>query len=133
MKFKLTQFDATYIPDIKYKDSEGNIIKNRENDPEDQIICEITMASQAQKGKYITFLSYNDSKDEEKTINKTVFNYNSCIEAHVKKVMGLEEFNINDGKSLIVHVPTPELNDLINDLFLKICGIKVEDILTSKK
>lgn len=130
MKIKLTSFNALYTPDIKVKLEDDSVVNNKDLPVNDRIETEITLASISQKSKYISLHTYSGSEESKSVSN---FNYSCCIETHVIKITGLEEYGIKTGKDLIAHAPTIELNELIQDLFMKINGIKSEDALSPKK
>ena len=132
MKIKHTHFERDYIPDIFVMLEDGNVIKNRENDPEDQIKTEITYANTKQRKKYLSFLTQYD-KEEDIGKAEDDYKYNVCIRTHVDKIIGLEELKIHNGEDLMEHEPMPLLHALIEDLFHKICYLKKEDILSEKK
>lgn len=133
MKIKLTSFNAFYIPDFKFKDEAGNTVNNKDLPENEQIKTEITLATIDQRSKYISLHTYCDNLEDgaEKTV--TNYNFKTCISTHVKKIIGLEELGIKTGYDLANYPAAVELNELMQDLFLKINGVKAEDKISSKK
>lgn len=125
-KIKLVGADRVFIPSVDWETDEG-MINNRDMDDADQVKCEITLASIGQKSKYIDSYSISGHGKIKDTKTKTNMNYSLCVSAHCKNITGLEELKIIDGKSLCEHSPSPELNDLILELFLKINGVHKDD------
>ena len=125
-KIKLTTSERTFIPDVDFETDEGTI-NNRDLPSEDQVVCEISLASNGQKSKYIDSYSVTGKKKQTDIKTKTQMNYSLCVSTHCKKVQGLEDFGVTDGKTLISHDPTPELNEIIREIFFKVNGIHEED------
>jgi len=131
IKLKHVTKDLTYIPDFKFETEEGEIVNNRELDPEDQIKIELTLADLEERSNYISVHTSIDA--ENNTVNGSDFRYKTCIKKHVKKVLGMEEVGIITADDLLKFAISPEINSLLQDLFLKINGVKEEDTLSPKK
>ena len=125
-KIKLTTVERVHIPDVEFDTDEG-ILNNRDMETVDQVKAEITLATMGQKSRYIDSYSVSGKKKGGDVRTKTNMNYSLCVSKHCTKITGLEDFKIIDGKSLCEHEPTPELNDIILDLFLKINGVHKDD------
>ena len=126
MKIKLTSLEEKFVPSVFFETEDGKI-NNRNNTPEDQVVCEITLADAGQKLNYTAgYTTYDRKTKSSKTI--TDFQYKKCIRKHCGKIEGLEDFGITDGKSLCdTKIQFRELNDIVESLFNHICGLDDEE------
>ena len=135
-KIRKPAANELYVPEFSYQDDNG-FVKNRENDVDCQIKAKISFCNMNQYNRYLGLHTFEKKTEEEKaeveTRQEMYRDYDSCIINHVHNIYGLEDFGIKNGKDLIEHEPFPFLNELIIDLFAKICGTKSEDKHNEKK
>jgi len=129
---KLSTFNSTYVPkDVEFRDENGKLKKNIDFPITDQVKCELTFASLEQKAKYMhTFSKVDGKKNSVEGIEvHTEYLYNDAIRRHVLKIENLFEDSgraIKNGDDL-VKFRDPSADDLKQDLFLRICGIRDDD------
>jgi len=128
IKLKQVEKDLTYTPDFQFENDQGEIVSNRELPESEQVKVEITLAGRAEKSKYV---SLNTNLEDK--VNFSDFKYNECIRNHVKKVIGLESVGIKTAEDMIKYSFSPEIDLMVQDVFLKVCGVKEEDTLSPKK
>ena len=129
MAIKLTTISRNFVPDVFFPTEEGEIVSNRDLAPEEQVSCEITLASIGQKTEYLgSYTVGNASTVKSGEIKQfTVLQYEKCVRKHCKRIKGLEAFDVTTGRSLVEHNPTPELNEIIQEIFFKVNGIHSDD------
>ena len=123
MAIKLTTVNRFFIPDVEFPTDNG-VTKNRALPPEDQVKCELSLATVGEKTEYIGMYSMGAKQF-------TQFQYEKCVRKHCKKITGLEDFAITNGKTLCDHEPTPELNAMVQEIFFKVNGIHADDSIGS--
>ena len=130
MAIKLTTQGRPFIPDVLFPTDEG-IVNNRDLPESDRVEADITLASVGQKSEYLGSYTVGNKKAMLAGADLkqyAVLQYDKCIRKHVTALRGLDEFGITNGRTLIEHETTPELNDLIQDLFFKINGMHSDDV-----
>jgi len=131
MKVKLTSFKREVIPDINLRDSETNeIVENANLKKSDQIKAEITYANPEQKFYYLgnstetKIKKGNKKADSAKT--RQDWKIEEAIREHVKHITGCLRDYFRDGNTLWDGPVCTEREDLIVDLFFRICGIRLD-------
>ena len=119
---KLTSSTVRFIPDVTFGDFE-----NRKADKADQIVCELRLATKAEKGRYLG-TSFDLSTDEtEKKRGYVEYDYNSCAIRNIISVTNVKDDKV-DGKELVkLSREFKEPGDVIEECFLKICGVHKDD------
>ena len=126
-KIKLVQADRTFLPDVEFPTDKG-MMNNRDMDDSDQVKAEITLASIGQKSKYIGTYSTTDKKKKGESKSFVDFNYSACLMRHCDKITGLEEYKVTNGIDIFTAAKNyPVMNDIIQDIFLKINGVHPDD------
>lgn len=130
-KIKLVKADRFFIPSVEFPTDEGNI-NNRELPESEQVKCEITLATIDQKSKYIGSYSTTPTGKKKKKAEEIKsfvdFHYEDCVKKHCGKITGLEDYKVTSGITLVDKaVDYADLNDLIQDIFFKVCGIHEDD------
>lgn len=135
MAIKLATAARHFIPDVSFtmeENGEEFVKANRDLPADEQVRCEISIATIGQKAEYLGSYTVGDAKKmalggEIKQF--TVFQYEKCVRKHVKKITGLGDYHISGGRDLCDKaVEYPELMDIIQDCFFKINGIHADDI-----
>ena len=119
MAIKLTTVGRIFIPRVSFPTDDG-VVSNRELPIGEQVKCEVSLAGIDDKTTYLGIY-------REGTKQFSQFQYEKCVRKHCNKINGLEAYGIVDGKTLCNHEPTPELNDIIQEVFFKVCSIHEDD------
>lgn len=127
---KLPKFNNVYVPkDVEFVNDELKSIPNSEFPKGEQVKVNLTFATLAQKGEYMqSFLETGKKKTGSSKI-KTEHNYDQALKKHVLKIENLFGSNdkpIKNGLELSKD-NHPGLNDLKQDLFYRICGIRFDE------
>lgn len=126
-KIKLVEAERIFIPNVEFPTENGKE-KNRELPEEDQVKCEIELATIGQKNKYIGSYSVAGKKGNKEVKSFIDFHYDTAVRKHCTKVTGLEDFGVKDGNTLLESAKKyPVLNDVIQEVFFKINGIHEDD------
>lgn len=133
MAIKLTTIDRTFAPDVSFPDDDRGLVANRDLPEAEKVVGEITLATIGQKTRYLGSYTVADRGIVRRKEVKqyTDLQYEACVRKHVTSIRGLEEFGIVDGKSLVSHQPTPELDEIIKEFFFKVNGIHADDLYLS--
>lgn len=125
---KIASYKTLYTPrDIQFFGSAGKLMKNIELPAEERVSVELSYATIDQKSRYMQFHSETGKGDAVKMFQN--YDYSAAIRKHVKKISNLEDENgspIANGEQLAAN-DNYNLNDLKQDLFFRICGIRVDD------
>ncbi len=118
---KLTSSTVKFIPDVVFGDFE-----NRKADKAEQIVCELRIATKAEKSRYLGS-SFDLSTDEtEKKRGYLEWDYEAAMK-NVLSVTNLQEEKLT-GKELVkLSKEFNEPGDVVEECFLKICGIHKDD------
>ncbi len=118
---KLTSSTVKFIPDVVFGDFE-----NRKADKSEQIVCELRIATKAEKSRYLGS-SFDLSTDEtEKKRGYLEWDYEAAMK-NVLSVTNLQEEKLT-GKELVkLSKEFNEPGDVVEECFLKICGIHKDD------
>jgi hypothetical protein len=126
---KLPTFNGYYIPkDLEFLDDDKKIVPNSELPKDKQVQVEMTYATLNQKNDYMQV--YSESKKRGKVGKlKTEMLYDQALKKHVKKIDNLSDENGNPLTNgfLLVACQNPWLNDFKQDLFNRICGVRVDE------
>ena len=130
MAIKLTTVKREFAPDVTFPTEEGGLVQNRDLPSGEMVVCEVSLASLSQKTEYLGSYTIGNGKNHlEGTMKQfTVLQYDKCVSRLCKKITGLEDFGITTGRGLVAHEPTPELNDIIQEVFFKVNGIHADDM-----
>jgi len=105
---------------IQTEESKGKLVNNNTLPEEDQIRVEHTVPSTGQRTFYI-----QDRTVDGVTTRK--YREDVCIERHCVKITGLEDFNIVDGKSLLLAPLSEDIQRIRTAVFLHCLGVKSDD------
>ena len=127
---KIASSKSTYIPrDVEFLDNAGKLKKNILFPPEEQVKVELTFATIDQKSRYMQFYSETKKGKDDAVKMFQNYDYESALRKHVKRIDHLtddEGTPIVNGEQLAAN-ENHNLNDLKQDLFFRICGIRVDD------
>lgn len=122
---KLATFNGTYIPkDVEFNNEVGKMIPNSELPVGKQVKFELTFADIDQKSFYMQTYAESGATKKDSVKMKTDYKYNEAMKKHVLKIENLDGFRNGIDLSKSHH---PGLNELKQDLFFRICGIRVDD------
>ena len=135
MAIKLTTISRDFVPNVSFPTEEGNTVFNRELPPDEQVSCQLSLATIGQKTEYLGSYTVGNRNELISGTAKqfTVLQYEKCVRKHCKTVKGLEAFGITNGRTLVAHEPTPELNEIIQEIFFKVNGIHADDLLPDEE
>lgn len=123
---KLASYGNTYTP-LDFEYSKG--LFNRDLPPEERIRMDITHATIGEKGKYMQFYSETGAGKNAAIKMFQNYEYDSALRTHVKRIYNLSDENdvpITNGAELVA-CKNPLLNDLKQDVFFRICGVRLDD------
>lgn len=127
---KIASYKSTYIPrDVEFRDETGKLKKNILFPAAEQVRVEMSYATIDQKSHYMQFYSETGKGRDAAVKMFQNYDYNSALKKHIKKVENLFEADgvaIENGEQLAAN-ENHELNDLKQDLFFRICGIRIDD------
>lgn len=127
---KIASFKSVYVPkDIEFLDENGKRKKNADFPAEEQVKAELSYATIDQKNRYMQFYSETGKGRNDAVKMFQNYDYNSALKKHVKRIFNLFDENgkeIANGDQLVSN-ENYNLNDLKQDLFFRICGIRVDD------
>lgn len=108
MAIKLTSYDRTFIPNITFPTSDGDI-DNRELLPSEQVSCKVALCSATEREIY-----YSD--------------VDTLVRDKCKEVKGLESFGVTDGKTLVDEADKYiELSRICTRIYEKSMGLHEDD------
>ena len=127
---KLATLKGKYIPkDVEFMGSNGKMIPNSDFPTEEQVKVDMTYATLGQKNNYMQ--TYAEAKKNKNDPTKIKFDnaYDAALKKHVLNIENLED---DKGKKIkngwdLVACNHPGLNDLKQDLFYRICGIRIDE------
>jgi len=94
----------------------GEMVKNRKLEPEDQVVATYETPSPRKQERYKTVTTDLDGQ------TVVVIDYVQAIIDNCTGMRGLDDFKVTNGKELIKHKPTLELNEMITELGFVIMG-----------
>lgn len=119
---KLTSNEIKFIPDVTFGD-----VANRDAPKEDQIVVELRIASKAEKSRYLGSSFDITSETGEKKKGYIEWAYNDAVRGNVISVSNVQEKSI-DGRELVdLAAKYQEPGEIVEECFLKICGIHKDD------
>lgn len=125
---KIASYKTVYTPrSVEFLDGAGKLKKNIDFPVEERVIVELSYATIDQKNKYMQFYSETGRGEAVKMFQN--YDYSGALKKHVKKISNLFDENglpIANGEQLAAN-DNYNLNDLKQDLFFRICGIRVDD------
>lgn len=137
-KIRLVTMGRRFVPDVSWNE-EGKIVKNRDLEEGEKIVCELKAAGIDAKSNYLGSYTLND-KESIKTGEVKQFSalqYSKCTQKQCTKITNLEgvtvtdgeekPFEINNGRQLAGHMPTTLTDDIMKEIFFKVCGIHADD------
>ncbi len=126
MKIKLTTMNKKFIPSVEFEGDNGKMFNNRDNDPADQIVCDVVLAGAGERFEYTAGYSVHNAETKE-TRSIAEFQYKKCVSEHCVEIKGLEDFSITNGKELCEYTPKMKELDIIErELFNHINGLDAE-------
>lgn len=127
---KLAVMNGIYIPkDVEFIDDKGKLKSNFEFPKSERVKVELTYASLGQKNAYMQSYAEAAKGKENSTKIKTDISYDKALKKHVMKIENLEDEKGNVIKNgyQLADCQHPGLNELKQDLFYRICGIRLDD------
>ena len=126
---KLPTLNNAYTPkDIEFVNDAGQVVPNSELPIDAQVRVEMTFATIGQREQYTQVFS-EASDDFGKMNIKTRNEYDVALKKHIIAIENLvddKDQPIKNGADL-VNCKHPFLNDFKVDLFMRICGTRVDD------
>jgi len=126
-----------FIPDVwlTFKDDDtGEVTRCNNRDVptkgpkgSKQIKAELTLATAGEKSEYLDRVNETDIHTQKITV-KDVLNFNKACAEKCHYLEGLEDFGIKTGADLVKHAARAELNEIIVEIFHKVCGTHTDDI-----
>jgi hypothetical protein len=127
---KLPTINSTYTPkEIEFVNSAGEIVPNSDLPLDERVRVELTFATIGQRERYTQVFSQMGDGESDLINIKTLNEYDVALKKHIVSIENLEDENgkrIKNGVDLI-NCKNPFLNDFKQDLFLRICGTRVDD------
>lgn len=127
---RLASYQNLYVPKETYfRDAKGTLKKNSELSIDERVEIEMTYATIDQKNAYMQFYSETGKGKEAAIKMFQSYHVDQALKKHIQKVKNLEDENgkaITDGADLVM-CKHPELNDFKQDLFFRICGIRLDE------
>lgn len=127
---KIASFKAVYTPrDVEFLDASGKLKKNIELPVEERVTVELSYATIDQKNRYMQFYSETGKGRDDAVKMFQNYDYAGALKKHIKKISNLfgdDGLLIVTGEQLAAN-ENHNLNDLKQDLFFRICGIRVDE------
>lgn len=118
----LTSSTIKFIPDVTFGDFE-----NRKAEKADQIVCELRLATKAEKARYMSS-SFDLSTDSDEAKRGYIdWEYNTAMRNNVLSVTNISNEAVDGQRLVELSKKYNEPGDVIMECFLKICGVHKDD------
>lgn len=126
MAIKFVEAGRTFIPDAIIPTDNLGDINNRDLPDNEKIICDVELSTIEEKARYLG--NYSITTDEG-TKEYSTFRFRECVIEKCKKIDGLKEAGVSDGKTLYDASKKYQwMGAIIREIFWKVNGIHPDDI-----